>query len=198
MKVILGIGNIGERYQFTKHNIGFIILDRLADKLNNPIIKIDKHFLYCTGNFDNNDYLFLKPTTYVNKSGDAAFDIYKQNNVDISDILVISDDINLDLGKIRIRQDGGDGGHNGIASIIHSLEDDKFPRIRFGIGGEFNDGSMADYVLSEFNEAEFKKISPRINYCGDLILEFISGGIKAMLDNFSRNSDKFNSPLINI
>lgn len=197
MKAILGIGNIGEKYAFTKHNIGFIILDRLAERLKCTISKFEKHYLYCTGKFERTDYILVKPTTYVNKSGEAAFDVFKRFNLDINDLLIITDDINLNLGKIRIRQSGGDGGHNGIASVIWSLSDDRFTRIRFGIGNDFEKGAMADYVLSEFKEEEFKKIIPNIDFCGDLILDFISGGVKSMLDDFSKNSSKFHSPLTN-
>lgn len=195
MRAILGIGNIGEVYSFTKHNIGFIILDRLAERLKCSISNFATSYLYCESSFNGNSYILIKPTTYVNKSGDAAFDVFNRYDLNIDDFLVISDDINLNLGKIRIRQSGGDGGHNGIASIIYNLEDDRFPRIRFGIGNDFETGKMADYVLSEFTQDEFDKISPQIEYCGDLILDFISGGTKAMLDNFSKNSSKFNSPL---
>ncbi len=197
MKVILGIGNIGERYEYTKHNIGFLILDSLAKKLKNPISNIDKHFLYCRGKIKEEEYLLVKPTTYVNKSGDAAFYILEKYNLDIKHLLVITDDINLELGRIRIRLGGGDGGHNGIASIIEALGDNRFARLRFGIGNGFTKGEMANYVLSKFTPEELEIISERIENCSNLIADFITQGINKMLDNYSKNSNKYNSPLTN-
>ena len=167
MKAILGIGNIGERYQLTKHNVGFLIVESLADKLKNPISNIEKHFLYCKGEINEEEYLLVKPTTYVNKSGDAAFYIFDKYKLNIDELLVVTDDVNLDFGKIRIRQGGGDGGHNGIASVIEGLNDNRFARLRFGIGNEFEKGEMADYVLSEFTPEELKQIKVKIDYCTD-------------------------------
>ncbi len=197
MRVVLGIGNIGERYSLTKHNIGFILLDSLAQKLKNPIIKQKKNYLYTLGRLKGEEYLLVKPTTYVNKSGDAAFYIFKEYNLDIQDLLVVTDDINLELGKIRIRKGGGDGGHNGLASIIDALGSTEFARMRFGIGNQFEKGEMADYVLSPFSDEEIKVVNSRIDFCNELIISFIFGGLKNMLDNFSKNSSNNNPSLTN-
>lgn len=191
MRVILGIGNPGNKYANTKHNIGFIILERFAvsHQLHFEPSKYD--FYYAEGAIGTFPFLLVKPTTYVNNSGIAAKDLISQNQIEIEDFLVISDDINLQKGEVRIRKAGGDGGHNGIASIIYHLSNDQFPRIRFGIGNDFEAGEMVNYVLSEFDEHELKEIKPSIEFSTELIYNFIVGGSKQMLDFFSKNKSLY-------
>jgi PTH1 family peptidyl-tRNA hydrolase len=128
----------------------------------------------------------VKPTTYVNLSGVAALELKEVADFEIKDFLVVVDDINLPLGKIRIRSKGGDGGHNGLNSIIYSLESDQFPRLRIGIGNDFEDGFMADYVLSKFNNDEREIINEKINFSLQLIEVFIKEDYVAMLNFFSK------------
>lgn len=135
----------------------------------------------------------IKPVTYVNLSGLAAVDFLAEYDVNIEDFLVVYDDLNLDPGKIRIRKSGGDGGHNGISSLIYHLQNDSFPRLRFGIGNNFNKGEMADFVLSSFDPEDSAQIDTQIDYSVELIEKFISGGLKSMLEYFSINSNKDNS-----
>lgn len=188
MRVIFGIGNPGKQYENTRHNVGFDLLDKFAEK-HSMIFSASKFEYYIAGSPKNATPFFLiKPTTYVNRSGLAAFDFIEHNNIDIENFLVVADDINLDLGKIRIRKSGGDGGHNGIASIIYHLNTDQFPRLRFGIGNDFAKGKMADYVLSKFDDNEKTSLEPRFDFAVDLIDEFVNGGIDSMLNFFSKNS----------
>lgn len=191
MKIILGIGNPGRKYENTRHNIGFIVLDKFAEK-HNIIFKTSKYDYYearpTHESGSRPSYLLVKPSTYVNLSGNAALDLLELYNYNIEDLLIVTDDLNLDLGRIRVRPSGGDGGHNGIHSIIYQLQTDKFPRLRFGIGNDFSDGKMKDYVLSKINDEEFKFLIPSFDFSILLLEAFIEGGTKKMLDTFSKNS----------
>ncbi len=186
IKVVFGIGNPGRKYENTKHNIGFSILDRIAEK-NKIEFRASKGEYEIAESMDSAFPFFLvKPVTYVNLSGIAALDIFEKYSIDISDFLVIVDDINLELGKIRIRKFGSDGGHNGLKSLIYHLQSDQFPRIRFGIGNDFEDGEMADYVLSKFSEQTLEELNPQIDFCIELAENFIQGNIQSVLNLFSK------------
>lgn len=197
MRVILGIGNLGKEYENTRHNIGFDLLDKLAEK-HSLVFSPSKFDYYIAGSPNGATPFFLiKPTTYVNRSGLAALDFIDHNNIDLENFLIIADDVNLDLGKIRIRKSGGDGGHNGIASIIYHLNSDQFPRLRFGIGNYFAKGEMADYVLSKFDDEEKTSLEPKIDFAVNLMDEFIRGGLVTMLNFFSKNSVNLDDNLKN-
>ncbi|MFC2134040.1 aminoacyl-tRNA hydrolase [Bacteroidota bacterium] len=197
MRVIFGIGNPGKEYENTRHNAGFDILDRFAE-IHSLEFKPSKGEYFIAGSENIAAPFFLvKPTNYVNNSGLAALDIVERLEIDIENLLVIADDINLDIGKIRIRKSGGDGGHNGIASLIYHLNSDKFPRLRFGIGKDFQKGEMASYVLDKFDDEIQTLLEPKFNLCVDLIEEYTRGGLPHMLNYFSKNSvsdeDKLNN-----
>ncbi len=129
----------------------------------------------------------VKPTTYVNRSGIAALELSEEIDFDLKDFLVVVDDINLPIGKIRIRGKGGDGGHNGLYSLIYQLESDDFPRLRFGVGNNFEKGEMADYVLSPFNEDEMEIVQEKIDFSAQLIEVFIKEGYVAMLNFLAKS-----------
>ncbi|MBI9073149.1 MAG: aminoacyl-tRNA hydrolase [Melioribacteraceae bacterium] len=190
MRIVFGIGNPGSKYNNTKHNIGFQILDKFAEKHELRFRAANKDYYITGSEFHASRFLLVKPVTYVNLSGLAAKDVLEKNDVPVGEFLVITDDLNLEPGKIRLRKSGGDGGHNGINSIIYHLEDDKFPRLRFGIGNEFEKGDMADFVLSKFNKEELNSIQDDIDFAVNLIEEFICGGIQKTLDYFSKESSK--------
>lgn len=186
MRAVLGIGNPGKKYEDTRHNIGFFILDKLAEK-NKLSFQASKGEYYIAGSVNNASPFFLiKPTTYVNLSGIAALDFIDAHDIDLKDLLIITDDINLEPGKIRIRKSGGDGGHNGIASLIYHLHSDQFPRLRFGIGSDFNKGQMAEFVLDKFSPDDLKYINPAVESSIDIIEKFIEGGIDSALNYFSK------------
>ena len=192
MQAVLGIGNPGKVYENTKHNVGFIILDRLAEKHNLIFQPSNSDYFEAGGKLNTAPFLLIKPTTYVNNSGLAAVHALNKYKLNFEDLLVVADDVNLDLGKIRIRQRGGDGGHNGLHSLIYHLNSDQFPRLRFGIGKDFEEGEMADYVLSRFDESSFDFLENRFTFALDLIEAFLTGGLKNMLDHFSKKSQKNN------
>ncbi len=129
----------------------------------------------------------VKPTTYVNRSGIAALELSEEIDFDLKDFFVVVDDINLPIGKIRIRGKGGDGGHNGLYSLIYQLGSEDFPRLRFGVGNNFEKGEMADYVLSPFNEDEMEIVQEKIDFSAQLIEVFIKEGYVAMLNFLAKS-----------
>lgn len=192
MHVVLGIGNPGAKYVNTKHNAGFIIIDKFVEKhkLFYKASQSDYHF--AEGNLNKNDFIIIRPTTYVNNSGLAALDVLEKLEIPINQFLVVVDDINLELGKLRLRKSGGTGGHNGLESIVYHLQSDEFPRLRFGIGADFEKGFQADYVLSKFSSDELNNLKLNFDFAVELIENFISGGLKSMTDHFSKYSINFN------
>lgn len=160
MKLVVGLGNPGMKYAATRHNIGFEILDSIAETYHISVLKNKYKALIGEGNIGSEKVILMKPQTYMNLSGEAVrlcSDFYKINP---KEVIVIYDDVSLELGQIRIRKSGSAGGHNGIKSIIAHLGTEDFPRIKFGIGDQFHD--LARYVLDRFSEEEMKRIGPRI------------------------------------
>jgi len=192
---LLGIGNPGIKYQNTWHNVGFIILDLLVEKLKLKYTTSKYDYVFAKGTLNNNDFLIVKPTTYVNNSGLAAKEIFKNFDIDLQDFLVICDDLNITKGEIKLKKNGGDGGHNGLYSLIYHLNSNNFPRLRFGIGNDFDKGRMADYVLSEINFNDFELIRKNIDLSIVLLQEFISGGVSSMLNYYSTIKNKIKNEL---
>ena len=186
MRVILGIGNPGKRYLYNRHNIGFMLLDLLASKYSLSFSPSKGDYYFCEGKIGEEEFSLIKPTTYVNNSGIAASQAIGYYETDVTDLLVIYDDLNLEFNTIKIKAAGGDGGHNGIGSVIYHLNSDIFPRLRIGIGSNFEKGGMADYVLTDFKEDELKELNSTFEIGIKLSEEFIMGGIKQMLDANSK------------
>lgn len=171
-----------------------MLLDFLAEKYTLKFIPSKNEYYFCEGKINNSEYVLIKPSTYVNNSGIAALSVVEHYGIDITDLLVVHDDINLEFSVIKTKVSGGDGGHNGLNSIIYHLISDQFPRIRIGIGNNFDKGEMADFVLSEFSTEEGTKLTSIFETSGYLTEEFIIGGRKQLLDANSRlsNNDKDN------
>ncbi len=179
---------MGREYVGTRHNIGFEIVDRFAEKHNLKFLPgKGKYFIAGSGDKFASPFFLVKPTTYVNGSGIAALQLSEEIDFDLNNFLVVVDDINLPTGKIRIRGRGGDGGHNGLNSLIYHLESEDFPRLRFGIGNDFERGEMADYVLSPFNKEEIEIIKEKIDFSAQLIEVFIKEGYVAMLNFLAKS-----------
>lgn len=185
MRVVFGIGNPGKRYEYTRHNAGFLLLDYFANKLSLKFIAASGEYLESSGTLDDHNFSLIKPVTFVNNSGIAAKQIFEIYSIEPEDFLVVCDDSNLENYIVRVRLSGGDGGHNGLSSIIYHLVNDKFPRIRIGIGKTSNAQNLADYVLSEFSESELKNYQKPFDDCKVLIESFITGGNKKMLETNS-------------
>ncbi len=192
LRAVLGIGNPGVKYVDTRHNAGFIIIDKLVETLNLQFTPSKGDYYFAEGTLDDSDFIVIKPTTYVNNSGEAALDVLEEYDIAVNNLLVIVDDIALDTGNIRVRKSGGSGGHNGLESIIYHIRSDNFPRIRFGIGDDFETGKQVNYVLSKFTAEEKKDLQTNFNFCVELTKKFIKGGHKEMMDHFSKFSNKFN------
>jgi len=154
VKLIVGLGNPGRKYQYTRHNIGFMIIDEWLERLKqSPKLSLKFNAEYKILKFGDQQICVAKPMTYMNLSGDAVSKIMKYYNIEVEDVLVIVDDINLDVGKLRLRELGGHGGHNGLRHIIGILKSEQFKRIRVGVG--FNQNMALDhYVLAQFKENE--------------------------------------------
>jgi PTH1 family peptidyl-tRNA hydrolase len=154
--------------------------------------KFDYHF--SEGEFSGVPFVLVKPDTYVNNSGLAVVDSINHYKVTIDDVLVVVDDINLSLADIRIRKSGGDGGHNGLSSIIYHLQSKNFSRLRIGIDSNFNSGNLAEYVLADFGKNDYLQLEKSFNISIQLVESFISDGYKKMLNTFSRlkNLNKLN------
>lgn len=168
MKIIVGLGNIGKRYDQTRHNIGFLAVDFLAEKFGHPAWKEEKKFFgsVTTGMWKGEKILFIKPSTFMNLSGKAVAAVANFYKVSRPEIFVIFDDIDLPFAKLRVRKKGGSGGHNGIKSLISLLGGDDFVRIKVGVSNEFRaQKNTADFVLGKFLPAEresFPKIFAEI------------------------------------
>ncbi len=155
VRLIVGLGNPGEEYEGSRHNAGFSLVDGLLRRLPKGFERIHGHHsFYWRGFYAGRTLLLQKPQTYMNLSGDAVLSLVRGEHLSPEEVLVLYDDMDLPLGKIRLRKNGGNGGHNGIGSIIASLGTEKFPRLRFGIGKMANGHGSADYVLSRFREDE--------------------------------------------
>ena len=154
MYVVVGLGNPGKQYEKTRYNVGFDVLDIISEEIDIPVNKIKHKALVGEGRIGNNKVLLVKPQTYMNLSGETLIDIYNYYKVDLENIIVIYDDIDLDVGKIRIRKKGSAGTHNGMRSIIKCLGSGDFPRIRVGVSKPEKGQDLANFVLSRFKKEE--------------------------------------------
>jgi len=184
MKLILGLGNPGPRYVFTKHNVGFLVVDRYYEINKSNLKKISKKIFE---GYYNDDIMLVKPLTYMNLSGKIFYEL-KNKYIKPEDIIVIYDDVTLDIGKIRIRPNGSAGGHNGMKSIISVLQSTDFPRIRVGIGPKPEYMDLADYVLSEFSDEEYYKINKVIDNIIPAIDMIIEGKISDAMNKFNNKN----------
>jgi PTH1 family peptidyl-tRNA hydrolase len=164
-------------------------LDFLASLNSLSFLPSKGDYYFAKGNLKGYDYQLIKPTTFVNNSGLAARQALETNNLGVKDLLIVHDDINLPNSEIRVKVKGGDGGHNGLNSVIWHLMSDDFIRLRIGIGNDFAQGEMAAYVLSDFTSDEMELIKKTYNNINNLINEFITGGVSGLLDANSRLSN---------
>lgn len=182
--LIAGLGNIGQEYENTRHNIGFNILDAFAEA-SNIAFKDKRYGAIAETKHKARNIILLKPSTYMNLSGKAIHYWLQKEKIPLENLLVLVDDLALDFGKIRLKPKGGDGGHNGLANINQILGTSKYARLRFGIGSEFFKGQQINYVLSKWEDDEEKSLSPRIEICGDLIKSFCTIGLERTMTNFN-------------
>ncbi|MEA3560577.1 MAG: aminoacyl-tRNA hydrolase [Candidatus Omnitrophota bacterium] len=186
MKLIIGLGNPGLKYRWTKHNLGFWVVDRLAKK--NQISLGKKKFRSAFGNglIGRNKIIILKPLSYMNLSGRPVKDFLSWFNLRFQDVVIICDDLNLDLGRIRIRRAGGPGGHKGLKSIIDHLNTRQFTRLRIGIAKGCMKGDMMPYVLSKFEKKDKIIIKQAVDKAAEAAEIIISEGITAAMNRFNQ------------
>jgi PTH1 family peptidyl-tRNA hydrolase len=182
--LIAGLGNIGNEYHETRHNIGFTILDTLAG-VSNIAFQDKRYGSVSECRFKGRTLVLLKPSTYMNRSGLAVDYWLKNSKVPLENLLVLVDDIALPFGTVRIRPKGGDGGHNGLSNIIQVLGTSDFARVRFGIGDNFYSGQQVDYVLSKWAEEEKKILPEKIGTCIEIIKSFGTIGLELTMTKFN-------------
>ena len=182
--LIAGLGNVGAEYANTRHNIGFTILDAFAEA-SNITFKSDRLASVAQAKHKGRILVMIKPSTYMNLSGKAINYWLQQEKIPIENLLVITDDIALPFGTIRIRSKGGDGGHNGLTSIIETLATQEFARVRFGIGSDFAKGYQSDYVLGEWSDEQKKSLPERIKKSIEIVKSFATIGLQNTMNQYN-------------
>ena len=192
---IVGLGNPGARYHSTRHNIGFIVIDKLAEFFKIESFEFEDNYLYAVSQYKEKQVVLLKPLTYMNASGLAVREFYDKYDIEAGNMLIVYDDVNLDFGVLRLRPSGTDGGQNGIKSVIFEMGTEEIPRLRIGIRFEQEfqktgldpDYRLADYVLSEFTDEEAENLDKVTDTARAAILSFIDEGIAGSMNEFNKN-----------
>jgi PTH1 family peptidyl-tRNA hydrolase len=182
--LVVGLGNIGAEYANTRHNIGFLVLDALA-RASNTVFSPDRYADVAHMKHKGKSFIMVKPTTYMNLSGNAVRYWLQQEKITIENLIVITDDLALPFGKLRMRGQGSDGGHNGLKHINEILQTQQYTRLRFGIGAEFSKGKQVDYVLGEWSEEEKKSLEILIEEAGKAVLSFAHIGLARTMNQFN-------------
>lgn len=187
VKLIAGLGNPGTQYARTRHNLGFITLDVLAAELGVSFTRVQDEAQVVRAHYAGSTVMLVKPQTYMNNSGRAVATIARRNGCEADDILVIVDDKDLPLGKIRLRNGGSAGGHNGLKSITECLGTDAYPRLRMGIATEFMSrmDELSDYVLSRFQPEEMKSVTEMTQQAMSAAVCWIENGIESAMNRFN-------------
>ena len=182
--LIAGLGNIGSEYEKTRHNIGFDIITYVAN-MHQEKFTTDRLASVATVKYKSRQFILIKPTTYMNLSGKAVKYWMDAEKIDIENLLVVTDDLALDIGTLRMRKKGSPGSHNGLENIIQTLGRDDFARLRFGIGNDFSRGRQADFVLSTWKASEMPIIDEKIPIAADMILSFGTLGVVRTMNLFN-------------
>lgn len=182
--LIVGLGNKGEEYAETRHNIGFKVAEKIAETIDAPF-KSSNFGLLAEGKYKGRKVLILKPDTYMNLSGNAVKFWLQKENIAVENLMIITDDLALPFGTLRMKMKGSDAGHNGLKSIQQELATQNYPRLRFGISAEFKEGQQVDYVLGKWNEAEKQVLTERIEQFSKACLSFVFAGIQNTMTAFN-------------
>ncbi|MEN9919803.1 MAG: hypothetical protein RL662_2239 [Bacteroidota bacterium] len=183
--LIAGLGNIGSEYHYTRHNIGFRILDALAEASNT--VFTDKRYGAVTElRVKNKTLLLLKPSTYMNLSGNAIRYWLQVEKIPVENLLVILDDLALPFGSLRLKGKGSDAGHNGLKSIQSVLGTQAYSRLRFGIGSDFLKGGQVDYVMGRFDQEEEQVLSERLEVCNEIIKSYCLAGLQNTMNQYNK------------
>lgn len=183
--LIVGLGNIGEEYEKTRHNIGFMVVDALA-KSEGATFSTARYGSVAQIKHKGRVLILLKPSTYMNLSGKAYQYWLQKENIPVENSLVIVDDLDLEVGTLRLKGSGGGGSHNGLNNIIEVLGNEKYPRLRFGIGKNYTMGKQIDYVLGAFTAEDMEKVTPKIDETIKLVKSFVTIGIERTMNFFNK------------
>ncbi len=183
-RVVVGLGNPGAEYRNTRHNVGFMVMERLADTLKVGIATSKFHSLIGQGTLEGHGVLLVKPLTYMNLSGQAVRDALRFHSLAPADLLVIADDVNLPLGRLRLRPDGSAGGHNGLKSIIADLGAEAFPRLRIGVGAP-NGAPLRDYVLGKWERDELPIVHEQVDRAAEAVACALTEGVEAAMNRYN-------------
>jgi PTH1 family peptidyl-tRNA hydrolase len=184
MKLIVGLGNPGNEYSNTRHNVGFMVVDSLAEKLGTEINTKWKNALYSQVNINGEKVMLLKPQSYINLSGEVVSEFINYFKIDINDILVINDDLDLPLGIYKLKSHGSSGGHNGLKNIELHLGTSEYKRLKIGISNN-KDMETKDYVLGKFSSVEKKKINEVIKISKDILTDFVSLDFVKLMNKYN-------------
>ncbi|MDF1560920.1 MAG: aminoacyl-tRNA hydrolase [Bacteroidales bacterium] len=183
--LVAGLGNIGEEYKNTRHNVGFMVLDAVA-AASGIVFKDSRYGFIAEMRHKNAQLILLKPTTLMNRSGNAVRYWLNREKIPLENLLVITDDIAIPTGSIRLRAKGGDGGHNGLASISETLGTTGYARLRLGIGDSFHRGGQVDYVLGEWSDEELSVINRRLPLSVTMIKSFVTAGCELTMTAYNK------------
>ncbi len=183
--LIVGLGNPGAEFRHNRHNVGFLLLDCLADRLGESFSRIESSSLLTKAKYQDKRLLLAKPQTFMNLSGQAVSRLVKYYKIPLESLLIVYDDVDLPLESIRIRPNGGPGGHKGIASIIEHLGTNKFPRLRLGIGRPPGRKNAAAHVLQDFTEEENEFLEVTLERAVDAVLVFVSAGLETAMNKYN-------------
>lgn len=183
--LIVGLGNIGSEYAQTRHNIGFRVLDALA-KASNLVFEDKRYGAVTTLKVKNQTLTLLKPSTYMNLSGNAVRYWMNEKKIPLENILVVVDDLSLPFGQLRMRPGGSEAGHNGLKHISSVLGTQQYARLRFGIGNDFPRGGQVDFVLGEFTDEDLKTMDERLELAGEMVKSFALSGIQFTMNHFNK------------
>lgn len=184
MYLIVGLGNPGKEYETTKHNAGYIAIDYIADQLNETINKEKFNGMYCKTNINGEQVILLKPITYMNLSGNSVVQFLNYFDIPVSNLIVIFDDIDIPMGKIRIKKSGSAGTHNGMRSVVNCIGSTEFPRIKIGID-KGQDVNLIDYVLSNYTKDELENLELVCKDIYDSINDILSGKIDIAMNKYN-------------
>ena len=182
--LIVGLGNPGVKYQNTRHNIGFKALEYVS-KHANAFFSSVRYGELSSFKYKGKSIFLLKPNTYMNLSGNAVNYWMKKENIPLSNLLIITDDINLSIGVLRMKKKGSDGGHNGLKNIQELLLSSSYPRLRIGVGNEFSKGKQVDYVLGDWSQEEEEILEEKVVKIKEMILSFCFAGIENTMNKYN-------------
>ena len=188
MYCIVGLGNHGKEYSKTRHNVGFLVVNELAAATSAEFRPGKGEYWIAKSSLNNIDIALLKPATFMNDSGIAVQDFLHQMDIPVERLLIVCDDFQLPLGSIRLRQNGTDGGHNGLSSVIYHLQTDQFARLRCGIASELiplDKSKMKDFVLDQFSDFEIPKVKLMVERARDACMSYVENGIDQTMNRFN-------------